>query len=356
MCKRLAKGFLYLVFCCCVTGGLLFYIFIMSGTVKITQELWVTSAMTTMSHKWLATSFIPNDVIRDIMERTAVSDAGMDTIVGSISLKDELLDHGTVQNAASDPLAEPDNSEMYLEQGYEQLEDGLYLKHVSGDLWQGYVMLVEDPDRVKLTQTNQQGICGQTVMDMVAEAGGIAGINGGGFCDGPNYDSNGGKVAGLLIVDGELISPSTPDNSSIFNIIGLADSGQLILQHNTSMWALENGIHSAVEFSPFLIVNGEGTIKSGTGGWGIAPRTAIGQRETGEILFLVIDGRQVGYSVGVDIRVLQDVLLEEGCINAAMMDGGSSTVMVYDGAFVNKPSLGHERYINNCWVVMPKED
>lgn len=356
MCKRFVKWLLYLLFCCCVVGGLLFYIFIISGRVPITQELWVTSAMTTMNHKWLATSFISTEVIRDIMERTAVSDAGMGTVVGTISLKNELLDHGAVHGAASDPMEEPDNSEVYLEQGYEELEDGLYLKHVSGDLWQGYIMLVENPGRVKLTQTNQQGVCGQTVMDMVAEAGGIAGINGGGFCDGPNYDSNGGQVAGLLIVDGELISPSVADDNSIFNIIGLADSGQLILQHNTSVWALENGIHSAVEFSPFLIVNGEGTIKSGTGGWGIAPRTAIGQRETGEILFLVIDGRQVGYSVGVDIRVLQDTLLEEGCINAAMMDGGSSTVMVYNGEFVNKPSLGHERYINNCWVVMPGKD
>ena len=50
---------------------------------------------------------------------------------------------------------------------------------------------------------------------------------------------------------------------------------------------------------------------------------------------------------------LQETLLAEGCHNAAMMDGGSSTVMIYNDKFVNKPSLGFERYINNCWVVLP---
>jgi exopolysaccharide biosynthesis protein len=71
---------------------------------------------------------------------------------------------------------------------------------------------------------------------------------------------------------------------------------------------------------------------------------------------MVVDGRQVGYSIGTDLLPLQETLLAEGCHNAAMMDGGSSTVMIYNKEFVNRPSLGFERYINNCWVVLPAKE
>ena len=182
--------------------------------------------------------------------------------------------------------------------------------------------------------------------------GAVAAINGGGFNDGANYDSNGGSPSGIIIEDGKLVNPSRPSANDYYNIIGMTSKGIFTLQHGSSQWAMDNDIYSAVSFSPFLVVNGVGQI-NGSGGWGIAPRTALGQRATGEMLFLVIDGRQVGWSIGCDLDVLQNTLLDEGCVNAAMLDGGSSTVMIYRGEFVNRPALGFERYINNCWVVMP---
>lgn len=245
---------------------------------------------------------------------------------------------------------EPD----YIAEGYKCLEEGLYLKEVSGLTWRGYVMLVEDPFRVKLVDTSQQYSCGENVMTMTKNAGAVAGINGGGFQDGANYDSNGGTPAGLLIEDGKIVHPLEIDDT-VYNMIGINSDGALVLRHCTAQWALDNGIVSAVSFAPFLVVNGEGLIGEGSGGWGIAPRTAIGQRKTGEFLFLVIDGRQVDWSVGCDLDVLEDVMLAEGAYNAAMLDGGSSTAMVYDGEYVNRPSLGHERWINNCFVVMPNQ-
>ena len=240
----------------------------------------------------------------------------------------------------------------YISEGYEMLEEGLYLKQVSGLTWRGYVMLIEDPMRVKLVDTSQQYTCGENVMTMTKNAGAVAGINGGGFQDGANYDSNGGTPAGLLIEDSKIVYPLEIDDT-VYNMIGINDGGALVLRHCTAQWALDNNIVSAVSFAPFLVVNGEGLIKNGSGGWGIAPRTAIGQRETGEFLFLVIDGRQADWSIGCDLDVLQEVMLEEKAYNAAMLDGGSSTAMVYSGEYINRPSLGHERWINNSFVVMP---
>lgn len=383
-------------------GVLSFFVLIVAGASPKLQTIWICSAMRTMSHKYLATAFFSDEYIAEVMEKNEVDDSGYDSEILTFGKNDktptdpneglyEILSKETEPETESETEAEtePETEEVteeeieqvppeseeteaeveiepipteteqsaeeteapdYISEGYELLEDGLYLKEVSGTTWRGYVMLVEDPLRVKLVDTSQQYYCGENVMTMTTNAGAIAGINGGGFQDGANYDSNGGTPAGLLIEDGKLVHPFVIDET-VYNMIGINTDGALVLRHCTTGWALDNGIVSAVSFAPFLVVNGEGLIGEGSGGWGIAPRTAIGQRKTGEFLLLVIDGRQVDWSIGCDLDVLQDVMLEEGAYNAAMLDGGSSTAMVYNGEYVNRPSLGHERWINNCFVV-----
>lgn len=386
-----------------VCGVLSFFVLIVAGASPKLQTIWICSAMRTMSHKYLATAFFSNEYIAEVMEKNEVDDSGYDSEILTFGKNDktptdpneglyEILSKETGETPETEPETEaetepepeevteeteqttpeseeteavvetepiPEETEQsaeeavvtdYISEGYELLEDGLYLKEVSGTTWRGYVMLVEDPLRVKLVDTSQQYYCGENVMTMTTNAGAVAGINGGGFQDGANYDSNGGTPAGLLIEDGKLVHPFVIDET-VYNMIGINTDGALVLRHCTTGWALDNGIVSAVSFAPFLVVNGEGLIGEGSGGWGIAPRTAIGQRKTGEFLLLVIDGRQVDWSIGCDLDVLQDVMLEEGAYNAAMLDGGSSTAMVYNGEYVNRPSLGHERWINNCFVV-----
>lgn len=361
---RILSGVLCTITTLGIAGILAFTILIVAGASPKLQTTWVCTAMTTMNHKYLATLFIPEDTINAILEANRVDDSQHDSIILSFHKKETTAPETESQETESTetkpaetepPETEPAETEPdYLAEGYEELESGLYLKEVSGSGWRGYVMLIADPMRVKLVDTSKQYTCGENVKTMVQNSGAVAGINGGGFQDGVNYDSNGGMPAGLLIEDSQLVYPYQADDNIVYNMIGITDEGALVLRHCTSQWALDNNIVSAVTFQPFLVVNGEGMIKNGTGGWGIAPRTAIGQRETGEFLFLVIDGRQVDWSLGCDLDVLQDVMLEEGAINAAMLDGGSSTAMVYKGDYINRPSLGHERWINNSFVVMPE--
>lgn len=326
-----------------ILGAIAFYIFIISGLFPNLQETWINTAMTTMSHQYLATMFFSDEKIEEVRQKHLVDDSGFATDENEIEIS---------QDEKEDVKEEKD---PYVEEGYTLLEEGLYLKDVSGENWKGYLMLISDPLRVKLEDTRRQFVCGQKVMTMIENAGAVAGINGGGFTDGPNYDSNGGTPSGLVIENGILVHPTdeTDIEEKVYSMVGMNSNGVLVLRHCTAKWAMENDIVSAVSFNPFIIVNGEGVIKNGTGGWGIAPRTALGQRKSGEIIFMVVDGRQVGYSIGTDLLPLQETLLAEGCHNAAMMDGGSSTVMIYNKEFVNKPSLGFERYINNCWVVLP---
>lgn len=334
-----------------------FYVLIVLGVSPKLQTMWVCTAMTTMNHKYLATLFISEEKIEEIMLKNKVDDSHLNSDMTNFEKKDVPLIfqrkniYEYVINRHSKTSTTPSNFHSYLSEGYTMLEKGIYLKEVSGSTWKGYVMLISDSLRVKLRDSAKQYDEGQTVKRMVTDAKARAGINGGGFLDGVNYDSNGGSPAGLVIENGVLVNPLEQDSDTVYSMIGINSKGVLVLRHCTAKWALENDIVSAVSFSPYIVINGEGTIKNGTGGWGIAPRTAIGQRKTGEILFLVIDGRQIGWSIGCDLDVLQEIMLQEKAENAAMLDGGSSTVLFYDGDYVNKPSLGHERLINNCFIV-----
>lgn len=330
-----------------VVAALLFWVLIVLGASRTLQETWICSAMHTYTHQYLATWFFSDEKIAEVMDKNAIDDSNYDSVLPS--------ENG---DAGAKPVKPLSDAEIYESEGYRELSEGIYLKEVSGTSgvspWVGYVMLISDPTRIRIVDTPAQFDHGWTVMQMVESVGGVAGINGGGFNDGPNYDSNGGSPAGLLIEDGKLVTPNISSSES-FNLIGFDSMGHFVLRHATASWAMSNDIKNAVSFSPYIVVNGEGMVKNGTGGWGISPRTGLGQRETGEVIFVVIDGRQVGYSIGSDLDGLQQVMLEERCVNGAMMDGGSSTAMVFDGEYINKPSLGHERWINNSWVVMPAE-
>lgn len=342
-----------------LVGGITFYSVVLSGLFPQIQELWVTTAMTTFSHKWLATAFIDDAVIQEIMKRNTVNDTGYKTDVNLVNIKEKIelasLDDKALEidalyqaHIAGELAGSTMEYDTYIQEGYERIEEGVYKKEVGGTGWKGYIALVTDPSRVSLAQTRYQFERGDLVKTMVETEEAVLGVNAGGFVDGPEYNSNGDMPAGLLIANGEVINSWGNYEHSL---IGFNEDNVLMLGKMTEQEAIDAKIRDCVDFKPFLIVNGETIIKEGNGGWGIAPRTAIGQRQTGEVLFLCVDGRQA-HSIGVDVRVLQDTLYEEGCVNAAMLDGGSSTVMYHhELGYINKPSLGHERYINNAWIV-----
>ncbi len=86
---------------------------------------------------------------------------------------------------------------------------------------------------------------------------------------------------------------------------------------------------------------------------GTAPRTAVGVKEDGTVIFYTIDGRKSGHSVGTDMKGVADRLLELGCVDAILMDGGGSTTlnMVHPGqaslSQINVPSDGSQRSVTD---------
>jgi hypothetical protein len=103
---------------------------------------------------------------------------------------------------------------------------------------------------------------------------------------------------------------------------------------------------------PLLILDGEPVLHRVPRIWspfsiGRHPRTAVAVREDGIVLLVVVDGRQEGYSVGMSLAELTDLLLELGARDALNLDGGGSTTLVTERGIINRPSDPEERPVAN---------
>lgn len=103
--------------------------------------------------------------------------------------------------------------------------------------------------------------------------------------------------------------------------------------------------------APELLVK-DGEVQSGLPA-DAAPRTAIGQRADGSLIFYTIDGRKAGYSIGATLTAVGMRLVELGCVTAVALDGGGSTTLLATmpnetaARVVNTPSDGSVRAVSN---------
>lgn len=228
--------------------------------------------------------------------------------------------------------------------------EDIKLTSITGSRFQGYLLEIGDPTRVKIGVAENLGRTGQTASKIAEQNGAIASINAGGFMD-PEGTGNGGEPFGVVIKNGSFLCGA--NSSEAMPLIGLNNQGVLICGRYTPGQIKDMQISEGISFNPVLILNGQKQITSGDGGWGIAPRTAIGQKADGHLLLLVIDGRQPPYSLGATLLDVQNILYANGAITAANLDGGSSTTMYYRGRVINRPcSTAGERPIPTAFVVM----
>lgn len=221
----------------------------------------------------------------------------------------------------------------------------------------GKLMIIREPKAVMLGISGRFGVDpGLQLTDMVAKYNGIAGTNAGGFIDN-NGLGNGGTPTGMVLSDGKILYG---DVYTRYNVIGLDGDGILRVGTMTGREALDAGIRWGVSFTTHdgiassLIINGE--VQNQNLGPGVNPRTAIGQREDGALLLLVLDGRS-SKTLGATLENVVDIMLSYGAVNAGNLDGGSSSVMVYDGEIINNcASITGPRGIPTGFIVLREED
>ena len=81
------------------------------------------------------------------------------------------------------------------------------------------------------------------------------------------------------------------------------------------------------------------------------PRTAVGQRADGGIVFVTTDGRQPGLSVGMTNFELAQTLVRYGVVRGMALDGGGSSTMAFEGTVLNSPSDGRERAVSTALML-----
>lgn len=276
----------------------------------------------------------PSTTARDMLVLTTLETSAMkflphlyfsqDTIDGIIAFNSA---HDTDQISNGDDIVIP-TDEIDLKK--------IEIIDIKGPTFIGKLMIVNDPSRVYVgtIPTFNRDSGGKRLLDVVKAEDAIGGINGGAFEDVGGI-GNGGMPIGIVIKDGEVLVNSPAGDKNI--LIGLDEDHKLVIGKMTAQQALDRHVTDAVTFGPALVINGELQGLGGTAG-GLNPRTAIGQRANGAILLLVIDGRQPT-SLGASFKDVADVMIQYGAVNAAALDGGSSTLMVYEDQILNQTSL-----------------
>lgn len=303
------------------TAGIILVLFLLYGPYSGFRNWLVTTAMTTMTHQYLATMFYEEDVIAYIMDNNKVIESGESTDADAITIGAS-TNTTTYKNEYERAILErdPNNND------YKIIE-------INEKDYDGYLAVVYEPSRIKTVATENIGKSGQYLTKMAKNNNALIAINGGGFDD-PNFNSTGGSPLGVTMVDGKFVTQKSYGGSG--GIIGFTEDDKLVLCKSSVSEAKKQGIRDCVTFGPFLIVNGKASGVLGNGGWGDAPRTAIAQRQDGIVLFLVLNGRTVSKK-GADMDDLIKILQKYDAYNAANLDGGTSSVLVVGDTIVNDP-------------------
>jgi len=323
--------------------GLSCGLFLLYGPYSWVRNTLITTAMTTMSHQYLAQWFYSDEYINEVLANNYIVEINEDTNPDLIDI-DDFDDTGKYNTKYEKDLFEGVN------------EDTIYKKiKVKGTGYDGYIIAIYKPEKVKLAVSSKLGTEGQTVKTMAKNNNALITMNGGGFFD-PTWSGNGAIPHGTVIKDGRVIYDYA-DAQVGGGFIGFDKNNKLILGRMTKEQALAKGMRDAIEFGPFLIVNGKASFVKGDGGWGIAPRSAIGQRADGIVLFAVINGRNYKSGIlGIDMVGLTELMQNYGAVNAANLDGGTSSVLLERQELINNPisstgAQGVLRRIPTAWIV-----
>lgn len=304
------------------------------------RDWLITTAMKTMNHKYLARMLYNENMINKTLSNNYLQEINEETNLNDIIIGNE-------------------------EKNYSSIYDEEILKRDEGSLYKvielkekfnvnGYLVAVYDPSKVKLGLSTQFGIVGERVRTISKNNNAVVAINAGGFED-PNEQGNGGRPLGTVIKDGKIIWQGLGSGWG-GGLIGFNNDNKLVLTKESASSAVANGMRDAVDFGPFLIVNGKAAYTKGNGGSGEHPRTVIAQRQDGIVLFLIIDGNgnKVGYRGGANYIQMIEILQKYKAYNAANLDGGASTTLVIENKLYNKPCAYNEtgeRWQPNAWIV-----
>lgn len=317
-----------------ITLGMIFIALVLTitlichGPSESAKELFATTILETGQLKFLANVFLSKDELQKIVDKNSLQDM------------DDEVDKNLINTEG--------NKEKEL----------IEIHNVSGDGFEGTMMVVNDPSKISLATTYPWGEYGKELGVIVDEAGAIAGVNGGIYYSSGN---KGGRPYGVTVSNGEIQDITLGwsglyligfDENNLLRIISLEGMNKSAVEKMVKEEKIRDAISFQEESSDAnnhfvkLIINGEKRELSGKGS-GQNPRTAIGQRKDGSVLILVTDGRGKNGHLGATASDLIDIMAEYGAVNAANVDGGSSSSLYYNKKYLRTSVTFY--YTNSSW-------
>ncbi|MBN9215071.1 MAG: exopolysaccharide biosynthesis protein [Microbacterium sp. SCN 70-200] len=211
---------------------------------------------------------------------------------------------------------------------------------------------LSDPTVLRSAFANNQ--FGENITALVSETaeanGAVLAVNG---------DYYGFRDSGIVIRNGVVYRDDGAREGLVFY-----KDGTVAIYDETQTTAAElvaDGAWNTLSFGPAIVDDGavidgidDVEIDTNIGNHSIQgeqPRTAIGVTADGHILIVVVDGRDPGYSRGVTLTELADIMISLGATTAYNLDGGGSSELWFNGEVVNQPSNGGERATSDILYV-----
>ncbi|MQN01272.1 MAG: phosphodiester glycosidase family protein [Lachnospiraceae bacterium] len=346
------------------------------------RNLYIQTAMTTHSHKWLAEAFIPHDIIDEVMSKLQKDEEDQQKLASKWDTDTKTTPaKKTVKKKNSFYTKywelDTDSFKNYLKQHPELTANGLnklkidnlnsaaditsskgdkilavdapnntIILGISGNGYVGKLAVVKDINQVSIQKSRYIGSHGEVAANYASRYNAEVVINCNYFFDTGGHGS-GGRIKGACVIDGK---ETAEPQRGYWKFVGLKNDGKLYISnyYQTKISDYKWGIESL----PSLVVDGKDVV-DGKFMMGIQPRAAIGQTKTGDFLMLEIDGRQPGYSLGTTVAECKNILLRYKAYQAQSVDGGSSSIMIYRGKQITKPSSASSlgRFLPDVFVV-----
>lgn len=333
--KRIKKKSTYFIIVLDILVVICF--FLAYGPFGYFRNLFVNTALKTMTHKYLAYVLYSESTVQNIKNSNYFVRISDTTKTSDIVIDTKEKD--TYDN-------EYDKAILTRDSG----NDDYKLLNIKVGSANAYMVAIYDPSKVHLIAKEQLGTqYGERVITMCKRYNGLVCINGGGFVD-KGYGS--GIPNGYVVKDGKIIWSDGYNSKA--ELIGFTYDNKLLLTTDSAENAIKNkNLRDALEFGPFLIVNGKPLEIVGDP-WGKAPRVAIAQRKDGVVLFLVVDGEN--YLFGASLKDMIETLQKYGAYNAANLDGGTSATLIVNNELTNNPAGGAKstsgRYVITGWGLL----
>ncbi|MGN1017244.1 MAG: phosphodiester glycosidase family protein [Oscillospiraceae bacterium] len=373
--KRLITFFCVIAF---LVGSYFFLVYTNIPFIKNLRDAYIETAMSTMTHQWLAEWFFPQSVIDEVMSRMHEAEdkqvgieskwkddpiekanndfyAMFDELDKS-ALEAYLAEHPESKRASlldldiNEAGINDDGTTLTTKQGDQVLaisgKHKLMLVRVKGSGYQGVLAILKDAKDLRCCPAQYLGSIGEVLESIVPRNNGVLGINGSGFSDWKGV-GNGGKLKGYAMCSGVEYGKHFTDSRKRLE---LRDDNKIYIVDSKT--ETTPGTRDAVEFRPALIIDGVPLVDELSGFMSIQPRCVVGQSKDGDVLMLVIEGRLVGRSLGIGLPECTKIMQRYDAYQAMNMDGGTSAVMWYDGEYVTKcsnPAITC-RYLPDAWI------